>query len=199
MESWSRLSLNSRSGNDAGPANLFVSQDDIQDAFYRMGIPAEMSRYFALPEVQPDLLADALGGQLPPSVEALVASGLRVFPAMVVLPMGFSWAFHWCHMAHVAIATKALPETPLVQDWRPPPDLHEKPALLVYADNADHLGLSASQVDGNRLELSAALNSQGLLTHDVAPGACQGSSLGICFDGELGTITTTPERDHTLD
>ena len=62
VEGWSRLSLNSRTGNDAGPANLLVSQEDIQDAFYRMGIPAEMSRYFALPEVQPDLLADALGG-----------------------------------------------------------------------------------------------------------------------------------------
>ena len=67
-----------------------MSEEDIQDAFYRMGIPTEMSRHFALPEVEPDLLADALGGQLPPSVGALVASGLRVFPAMVVLPMGFS-------------------------------------------------------------------------------------------------------------
>ena len=113
--------------------------------------------------------------------------------------MGFPWAFHWCHMAHTAIAQRALPETHIVADRQPCPDLQAAPALLVYADNGDHIGVEPAQVDGNRRILSESLNLLGLRIHCVVDACRTGESLGIRFGGRLGFLCTTPQRDADLD
>ena len=74
-----------------------------------------------------------------------VGSG-PIYPFFKVLPMGFSWAFHLAHQAHQEIARLTLPGIPFVHDRRPAPRLGQQAgehqgALLVYADNANHLGL----------------------------------------------------------
>ena len=119
---------------------------------------------------------------------------------MGVLPMGFSWAFHLAHSAHEYLASVALPEAPLIRDRRAVPDLlPSRPCLLIYADNADHLGLSATQATSSRKTLSKIVNSYGLQTHDVVDGTRFGTSIGISFDGSLGVVKTSPERDAVLD
>ena len=114
--------------------------------------------------------------------------------------MGFSWAFHLAHAAHEYLAKVALPDAPLIRDRRAVPDLlPSRPCLLIYADNADHLGLSAVQATSSRKALSKIVNSHGLRTHDIVDGTRFGTSIGISFDGNLGVVKTSPERDAVLD
>lgn len=65
--------------------DLFLTVPDIKDFFYACGMPAELSRFFALPDVPIWLARELSGGE--------AMSGLGddswVAPAFTLLPMGF--------------------------------------------------------------------------------------------------------------
>ncbi len=91
IESWSRLDLHSDlDGHELDDAELFVAQEDVKDFFFRLAIARALSRFFAFQEVDPELLREEFGGNLPPDVQSLVDAGLPLHPAMGVLPMRFS-------------------------------------------------------------------------------------------------------------
>ncbi len=114
--------------------------------------------------------------------------------------MGFSHAFDLAHSAHEHILSQSVPDARLLQDRAPAPKiLPDKPAVLIYADNAGHLSSCKATTDSSRERLSAALNSRGLSTHEVEDGVVRGELLGVRFDGFIGTISSTPERDSLLD
>ena len=56
--------------------------------------------------------------------------------------------------------------------------------MLVYADNANYLGVSREQVDAEQKKMRDALHCPGLETHDAQQGAstnlCEG--LGVRID-----------------
>ena len=105
-----------------------------------------------------------------------------------MLPMGFSWAFHLAHMCHMELAQWVLGDVSLVLDRRFVAPHSAEPSLLVYADNADHIGTDADKVTHRREKLSAHLNHIGLRTHEVQEACCVGTSLGVRFDGNIGVI-----------
>ena len=79
--------------------------------FYNFLIPEWLGTYYALPGV----LASQVG-----------AVGFDddeyIYPCLAVLPMGCSWAVHWCHEAHTRILRNAgcLKTSTLLQDFTPP-------------------------------------------------------------------------------
>jgi hypothetical protein len=81
---WSGLELN---GHDP----LLLAQTDVNNAFYRIGVPAGLEECFILPQVKTSLLTE-LGVKLP----ADLASSDFVSPALMVLAMGFSWSLYFC-------------------------------------------------------------------------------------------------------
>ena len=118
--------------------------------------------------------------------------------------MGFSWAFHLAHQCHVDLARRSLPGVPLVRDQTAAPRLGRGKdgvdrALLIYADNANHLGISHPTVDANQKALMEALHEKGLATHDVASSSTLAESLGVRINGMSGQVQPTPHRDWRLD
>ncbi|CAE7763388.1 NHX3 [Symbiodinium sp. CCMP2456] len=197
VDAWTRLEC----GDDS---DVFIAQEDIKDCFYRLGIPRRLGEYFSLPEIDAALLQDALG-YLPTGLREMLDLGSGpIYPFFKVLPMGFSWAFHLAHQAHQEIARVTLPGIPFVHDRRPAPRLgqqageHES-ALLVYADNANHLGVARDEVGDGQRRMIDALHGHGLSTHDVVEPATLGESLGVRIDGLGGQVGPTAKRDWALD
>ena len=65
---------------------------------------------------------------------------------------------------------------------------------MLYADNANHLGLDADEVNMRRERLSLVLNNSGLATHEIveASGLCE--SIGAEIDGVVGCVRPTRKR-----
>ena len=57
----------------------------------------------------------------------------------------------------------------LIVDRTPPPRIfaHSDTALFIYADNANQFGLDPDNVNNRRAQLSVALNSRALDTHEI--------------------------------
>ena len=192
VDAWSRLEAED-------DAQVFLAQEDIRDCFYRLGIPQRLGEYFSLPEVDAEMLRETLG-YLPPEMQGLLDGGYGpIHPYFQVLPMGFSWAFHLAHQAHQEIARITLPGLPFVRDRRAAPVLGGGPeahrrGLLIYADNANHLGDEAAEIGEDQRRLIDALHGHGLSTHDVVEPALIGESLGVRIDGFGGGWTNGQAR-----
>ena len=93
--------------------------------------------------------------------------------------MGFSWSFHLAHVAHKELATRSLPGIPFIRDRQPLPDLINATAILVYADNCDHMGPDQVVVDSNRVKMSTHVNSLVLSIMTLWKLARRGLLLGI--------------------
>ena len=105
---------------------------------------------FCLPNISVDLLSTAFLSQGLPVSEEVLELGTPftdIAPRFRVLPIGFSWAFHLVHVVHEERATRSLPGAPFIRDRQPLPDLTKATAILVYADNCDHIGLDQVMVD----------------------------------------------------
>lgn len=123
---------------------------------------------------------------------------------MSVLPMGFSWAFHLAHQGHVELAKRTLPGVPLLRDRRVAPRLGQERdsvsrGLLIYADNANHLGVCPEVVDHDQARMMDALHDHGLSTHDITNASSLAESLGVRINGLSGQVVPTPKRDWRLD
>ena len=79
---WSGLGLNA---DDP----LLLAQTDVNNAFYRIGVPAGLEECFLLPQVKSSMLTE-LGLELPSDL----AADAFVSPALTVLAMGFSWSLY---------------------------------------------------------------------------------------------------------
>lgn len=122
----------------------------MRDFFYRLGISKELGEHFALPGLSvPEIRSSETLMQVPSLRELVEKNQVSyIYPHLSVLPMGFSWAFHLAHQAHWTLALRMLPGVRLVEDRTPVPPLGRGDcALLLYADNANHLGTDAAKVD----------------------------------------------------
>ncbi|CAE7299586.1 UPF1 [Symbiodinium sp. CCMP2592] len=197
IESWARLECSQGE-------TLFMAQEDVKDFFYRLRIDQKLGEYFALPMVDPLLLQECLG-YMPEELQALADRHEGpYYPFLTVLPMGFSWAFHLAHQAHMEVARRVLPDSLLVKDRRPAvrmgrADGECQTAMLIYADNNNHLGVDLGQVDRDQERVMEELHRHGLATHDIVHGCSLCESLGVRVDGLNGKVETTPKRDWRLD
>ena len=154
VECWGQVEARSRP--------IFIAQKDVKDYFYHLGISKELGEYFALLEVDVGLLEKEMG-HLPPEVRGLGDAGRAVFPFLTSANgflMGFSsspWLFRmfllrWTGRPPPVIGAEAMSRT----------------AMIVYADNIYHLGVSSKAVDEDQKVMRARLHSCGLDTHDIA-------------------------------
>lgn len=196
MECWGRLEI--EKGEE-----MFIAQEDVKDFFYRLGISKSLGEYFCFPAIDPVLLRDELG-EVPQEVQRLAHEAVApIFPHMRVLPMGFSWAFHLAHQAHVELARRTLPTTPLIRDREMLPrmggDKGCNDAMLIYADNNNHIGTNMDSVNSQHQSMLRALSKEGLATHDLVSATTLAESLGVRIDGMNAMVTPTPKRDWRLD
>ena len=155
MDSWARIECESGS-------ELFMAQEDVRDYFYRLRIDKELGEYFCFPKIDPVLLKEQLGYMPDAVIKLLDDSQADIHPHMSVLPMGFSWAFHLAHMAHAELSTRTLPTARVVQDRRPAPMMGNsvdgcRQAVLIYADNCNHLGIDRDSVLNDQRATSTRL------------------------------------------
>eukprot|EP00959_Pyramimonas_sp_CCMP1952_P094135 1969254-Pyramimonas_sp.AAC.1 len=76
---------------------LWTGGVDIADAFYNMGLPSDLRRYFALPRLRAgDLGLKSVEGQS-------VLSRAWVRPCLAVMPMGWPHALDFCQKVHRTI------------------------------------------------------------------------------------------------
>ena len=119
------------------------------------------------------------------------------------MPMGLSWAFFLAQEVHRSFAAQFVegvgPED-FVIERRPVPTLSGDGdrALMVYADNAHHLGLCAKLVNAMRESLSLALNAHGLKTHEVVEACHLAECLGARVNMQGGVVDSTAARLYTL-
>ena len=116
------------------------------------------------------------------------------YPHVSVMPMGFSWAFHLAHL----VRTPLMRDRELLNPLGRGVGCSEK-AILVYADNANRLGIDAESVNADHKVMVESLEQHGLSTHDIVEASTLAESLGIRIDGLRGRITPTCERDWRLD
>ena len=197
VDSWSRLEVEEHH-------EIFLAQEDVKDYFYRLGIGEELSRFFALPEIDPIKLKRHLG-YIPEELHCIMDNhSSPIYPCMKVLPMGFSWAFHLAHQAHVELARRCLLQVPLLQDQRVAPrlgggDEHVQSCMLIYADNNNHIGIDRDRVQEEQDTMQRGLHEKGLDTHDICESSTLAESLGVRIHGITGQVQPTAARDWRLD
>lgn len=151
------LFVSLRSRESRGLSSTHVEQTDFSEDHraHCRGISKELGEFFSLPSIDAKGLQDILGF-VPPAVDNLLQNHVGpIYPRMAVVPMGFSWAFHLAHEAHVEVARRCLGRTALLRDKEPfarlGPSLGEsRTSLLIYADNANHVGICAKEVNKER-------------------------------------------------
>lgn len=149
VERWTRFEVGR--GEDS-----HVAQEDVRDLVYRL-IPKRLGEHLVLPGLTIHEIRRSSILSAAPDILLLCSgeiSGL-IYPHFCMLPMGFTWALHFGHQAHRALALRTLPLV-LVIEGRPPaaPLKAGDSALLFYANNANDLGTDPEMVDRQREALS---------------------------------------------
>jgi hypothetical protein len=179
-------------------AELFVSQSDVADYFYCIGIDDHLSSFFCLPSIHVDCLKKwKVGSNLwdGKSVDD------RVYPALKVMPMGWSWAM-WVAQrihCHVALTASGLSESRLILDHSPVPDLSDgSPALLIYCDNLNVVGTCPELVTSTKNTIARELRRVGFRVHEETDASLHCESLGFSIDGKTGSVRPTAVKYHRL-
>ena len=177
---------------------MFVSQYDVKDFFFRLNIPEGLIDYFGLPEVLFEDLVEAFKGDVPAGLSSFSA-GEMVSPAFSVLPMGFSWAFYLAQEALRIVVHRVLPMTQFLEDFTSPPSLaRDNSIAMIYADNGNHISLSKVVANRDRSLVENELIREGLTTHEVIEATEFCVTLGGRVDGCGMTVGPTPERLYRL-
>ena len=102
---------------------LYIAQADVQNCFYQIKLPDWMVPYFTWSSCS-GLEARSMGLNSYPDGSPVLPDDL-VYPALKVLPMGFTWAFWIVQQIHQETARECGfgPERCLVGAWPPPKDL----------------------------------------------------------------------------
>ena len=140
-----------------------MSTYDVQDCFYQFKIPNAFGEPFGFKRIQ----AYKLGVQ---EVDGRAVAPLDwVTPVCAVLPMGCSWALHFCQQAHVNIALRTgLGRHLLLFGKTPVPLLSEaEPVVSVYVDNGGVLSTQRGKANTLRRQLERKLGEVALPTHEA--------------------------------
>ena len=165
---------------------LYVCNADLANAFYTLSMPMELRKYFGLRGVVAGRLGiDQIGD---------VAVGRRqvVYPRVAVLPMGWSWALHWCQQVHERIAERSgLRKSERLQDFLAAPAggfWH-----IQYVDNLHVLGVDKQEVESRFWRTVQALKQSGLTVHEEE--TCDSGAKVLGWEYEVGgSFRPTKER-----
>lgn len=142
---------------------LFTASADLQNAFYTMGMPPCLRKYFGLRRVTAGNLGlQQLDGQQ-------LDAGTWVYPRVAVIPMGWSWAMWWCQTVSERICERAgLSEHERLRDSQAAPtsDFWH----IQYVDNLHVFGTCRKQVEERFWRAVEELRSAGLTVHEIEVG-----------------------------
>ena len=163
-----------------GEEDLTICQADLKDAFYHLSLPESLRKYFVLPPIDGRYLK---GVCLPDGTP--VGSGLKVFPRLAVVPMGWSWALFICQNLHEQIVeASGLSEGQRLRDGRPCPSAAV--AHTQYVDNLVVLGQDRSAVVSAFQHAVEHLKAAGLQVHEEE--ICDGGACVLGWEFEASGI-----------
>jgi len=176
-------------------ASFYAGSGDLSNAFYTLSVPDDLARRFTLPAIEAGKLGlTHLDGEI-------VGPGTKLCPYLTVLPMGWSWALHFCQAVMMnAIEISGFSGDRIVGDKRAPvhlSDLHTTCAAG-YVDNFLVLGGDRDAVDSGLQKISSTLRGFGLTVHEEVPASLRCDFVGLSFNGEQGLISIKPSRIHKL-
>ncbi|CAK0883302.1 unnamed protein product [Prorocentrum cordatum] len=161
-------------------APLYLAQMDVNNAFFRVRTPPELSKFFRLPPVD----VDALRAVNPTAAQGI--SGRRATPRLCVLAMGWSWSLYFCQeMVSTATMSAGFVDSDMLLDKRESPNFRE----LELSTTKDK-----SSVDNQSQEVLSALERAGLACKGVELAGGQQEFTGLVIDSTSGTISVTPKR-----
>ena len=135
-----------------------------------------------------------------------VSPGERLWVALRVLPMGWSWALWFCQdcLTEAMVAAEStrsgrsaatIRREQLLGDRRPAPALRPgKPILAPYVDNGNFICWSPGEGADCFDAFAAELNARGLAFKDVVRGDRELICLGLHCDGPNRLIKNRPDR-----
>eukprot|EP00973_Karenia_brevis_P072875 10120432-Karenia_brevis.AAC.1 len=168
-----------------------MSKADVKNYFYSLLNVPELQKYFCLPPV-PFWLAQSLG-----VVGVPATSDGWVWPMLLVVPMGWSWAF-WIGQRvfqHQCLCALRAPPSILLQDMGPVPSvLDGNFAILPYCDNLNVLADDPQVANNVRSRVVDHMQSLGFLMHDVTEASVHWESLGRCGDGAAGVVSNSGDK-----
>ena len=168
---------------------------DLANAFYTLSVPQDLAEQFTLPRIKAsDLSAYAEHGlDLPPDAQIL--------PYLTILPMGWSWALHFCQMVLMhAIKSAGFEERQIVGDKRAGVRIDKGLDIAVagYVDNFGVFGVDPDAVNSGLARISERLRGLGLTVHEEEPARPTGQFVGLHFNGESGFISISPKRIRNI-
>ncbi|CAK0789220.1 unnamed protein product, partial [Prorocentrum cordatum] len=175
---------------------LHLAQADVDNAFYRIGLPRGAQEMFVLRAVHlPTLLKlrPDLSDQLPPGIETWAS------PCLEVLPMGWTWSLYFCQcmvMAGVQAAGFALSD--FIQDRRAAPSVTDRNRVAVYVDGVAVVGLGADLVTSDCERVAAKLEALGLKCKGVEAAGSDTTFAGLSFEVASGKIRLSRSRTWKL-
>ena len=164
---------------------------DVRDGFYQFAI-TELASWFGIDE---KFTAGELGVTScyddDAEREVPLRADERVYLCVLAMPMGWSWALHFCQEAVSGCAVAASGGDPalLLRERQPAPKLTPGiPLHAVYVDNHTGLGHSANDARAAHEKFVAACESLGLGLHEEVPATRDLEALGVVFDGGDRTL-----------
>ncbi|CAE8588527.1 unnamed protein product [Polarella glacialis] len=142
--------------------DMFLIHADIENAFYGMEVPVDLSAYFTLPPVRSSLVGN-------PGVldSEPYNDGDFLMPCLKVLPMGWNWSLAICQsVLEGAIEQAGFGREALIQDKKAASCISvSSPAVAAYVDNFGVICVNESQGINAVNKISNILQQKGLRIH----------------------------------
>ena len=180
---------------------IYLGNGDVKDAFHRFRLRRDFSLWFGVGSASAGemrLVGQRVDGEIVGFHDTLDL-------VWTSLPMGFSWSLFFCQHVIQDVACKALDQSRslLMADRSPPavfrvgadgtPDVDSSRAHYVYVDNLGLCGCEKKEVERDLGVVVTALESKGLLTHELSVDTTA-SPLGVVFDGKKHFTALTAKR-----
>ena len=127
--------------------------------------------------------------------------GEIVYPALKVVPMGWSWAMWIAQRIHQFQAAIALnvPVSQVLADGRPPPCLQGgTPLLIPYADNLNVCGIDKESVQHAKEVVVEHLRKLNFRVHEEQDASPVVQALGFEINGKLGLVSPIARKRDRL-
>ena len=159
-----------------------------------MGIEAWLSLFFCFEDLVTGAWAKSLGCECDVSGEP-ISDKDRLYPCLIVLPMGFSWSFWIVQELVTQLSLKAgiTRDQILVSGW-PAPSLNKGVVANPYCDNLNLFGRDKAQVNALLSDLLRIFRSYGFDLHEIEWASPSAKPLGSLFCGETNSIGPRLEK-----
>ena len=172
-------------------SQFYIGSGDLANAFYTLAVPNDLAEMFTMPAIEAGKVGIFnVGG-------TAVEAGTILLPYITVLPMGWSWALHFCQkVLEHGISQAGFDHKQFIGDKRETvvlEQLHDL-AVAAYVDNFGVFGANREAVDEGLQKIIHVLRGWGLTVHEIEPACLHSDFVGLSFDGSQGTVSVKKQR-----